>query len=150
LAGAWTAHLLRNAFGMGAWFVLLVMAVVDVRVFSPQKKHGSLGRGFGWGPLLVAVCIIFFALFFPGRGGTIWGGGGLVGAWGLALLQRQFSEAGIALLLLTAFVVGMLLTTDALLFRVAARAFFAPFVIFHRLTLGRSKREMTTPLSIRE
>ena len=135
--GAWTAHLLRLAFGSGAWFVLLGMGVVDVRLFSRKTEHDPLVRGFGWGLLLVTICIAARAVLPRASSGTLVGSGGLIGAWGMGLLQQNFSAAGVSLLLLTGLVVGMLLTTDALLFRVAGFAFVAPFVMFHRLSFGR-------------
>ncbi|MGE5191290.1 MAG: DNA translocase FtsK [Deltaproteobacteria bacterium] len=152
--GAWVAHLLRTAFGAGAWFALLAMAVVDVRLFSRKTEHDPLVRGFGWGLLLLTICIGCRAVFAHASGGTIVGSGGLIGAFGLGLLEQYFSAAGIALLLLTGFVVGMLLTTDALLFRVAGFTFAAPFVLFHRLSFGRRTAAAEplpgAPLSVRE
>lgn len=152
--GAWVAHLLRTTCGAGAWFVLLGMAVVDVRLFSRKTEHDPLIRGFGWVLLLITICVGCRAVLSHSSGGTVVGSGGLVGAWGLGLLERHFSAAGTTLLVLTSFVVGMLLTTDALLFRVAGVAFAAPFTLFHRFAFGRGTRvtrtEPAAPLSVRE
>jgi len=144
--GAWTAHLLHLAFGSAAWFVLVGMAIVDVRLFSRKTEHDPLVRGFGWGLLLVTICIAARAVLPRAGSGTLVGSGGLIGAWGMGLLQQNFSAAGVTLLLITAFVVGMLLTTDALLFRAVGYAFAAPFIIFHRLSFGR-RRIIDTPTS---
>src|SRR5207245_3781125 len=95
-------------------------------------------RGVGWTLLLSAICIGCRAVLSAASGGTILGSGGLVGAWGNAMLEQHFSTGGTALLLLTGFVVGMLLTTDALLFRVVGLAFVAPYLLFRRLSFGRS------------
>src|SRR5262245_47752007 len=109
-AGAWTAHLLRLSFGSGAWFVLLGMGVVDVRLFSRKTEHDPLVRGTGWILLLATFCIGCRAVLPRASGGTMVGSGGLIGAWGLGLLEQDFSGHGVALVLLTGFVVGMLLT----------------------------------------
>ena len=45
--GAFVSHVLHSAFGVGAWFVLVVMVVVDVRLFSRKTEHDPLVRGFG-------------------------------------------------------------------------------------------------------
>jgi S-DNA-T family DNA segregation ATPase FtsK/SpoIIIE len=134
--GAWVSHKLHAAFGAGAWFVLVVMAIVDVRLFSRRTEHDPLIRGFGWGLLLVVACIGCRALLNIG-GGAIHGAGGLAGAWGLALLQEHFSTAGTALLLLTGLIVGALLTTDTFLFRALGYAMTAPYILFHWLSFGR-------------
>jgi S-DNA-T family DNA segregation ATPase FtsK/SpoIIIE len=153
-AGAWITHLLHTAFGAGAWFVLLAMAVVDVRLFSRKTEHDPLVRGIGWGLLLFVVCIGCRAIFARAAGGTIVGSGGLLGAFGLTMLEQYFSSAGIALLLLTGLVVGMLLTTDTLLFRAVGIAFTAPFVLFNRVSFARRAAAAEVlpgaPLSVRE
>lgn len=151
--GAWASHLLHTAFGAGAWFVLVVMAVVDIRLFSRKTEHDPFIRGFGWGLLLLVACIGCRALF-NFSGGAIHGSGGLAGAWGLALLQEHFSTAGTVLLVLTGLVVGMLLTTDTFLFRALGYAMAAPYFLFHWLSFGRrvivSRSIPVEPLRIRE
>src|SRR5204863_7085611 len=132
--GAYLSHALCTAFGVGAWFVLVVMAVVDVRLFSRKTEHDPVVRGLGWGLLLLVVCIGGRAVMSDAGGGTILGSGGLLGAHGHGLLHEHFSTAGVALLLLTGFVVGMLLTTDTLLFRAIGYSVAAPYVLFHWLS----------------
>src|SRR5258708_34842307 len=93
-AGAWVSHLLHMAFGIGAWFVLGVMAVVDFRLFSRRTEHDPLIRGFGWTLLAVVICIGCRAIFSQIGGGTALGSGGIVGVWGISLLEKYFSTAG--------------------------------------------------------
>ncbi len=152
--GAWASHGLRTAFGAGAWFVVLAMAVVDVRLFSRRTEHDPLIRGVGWCLLLGTICISVRALLPAAGGGTVLGSGGLVGAWGLVLLEQHFTPAGMALLLLTGFVVGALLTADTLLFRLVGYSITGPFVLFHRLSFGRraslASPHSAEPLRVRE
>jgi S-DNA-T family DNA segregation ATPase FtsK/SpoIIIE len=130
------------------------MAVVDVRLFSRRTEHDPLIRGFGWLLLTVVICVGCRAIFSQTGGGTPLGSGGFVGALGIGLLEKYFSTAGTALLLLTGFVVGMLLTTDAFLFRALGFLITAPYLIFHGLSFGRrpvaAQPVATPPLSIRE
>jgi S-DNA-T family DNA segregation ATPase FtsK/SpoIIIE len=152
--GAWTAHLLRLAFGSGTWFVLVGMLVVDVRLFSRKTEHDPLVRGFGWGLLLVTFCIACRAVLPRASSGPMVGSGGLIGAWGWGLLEHHFTRGGTLLLLLTGVVVGMVLTTDFMLFRWVGLAIFAPFSMFYRLSFGRRKTAVAaatvSPLSVRE
>ncbi len=136
-AGALLAHALQTAVGMGAWLLLLAMIVVDARLFSRRRYEDPWVRGGGWG-LLVCVACITFRQWAPGWGtGPIIGSGGYVGAWGTCLLERHFSSAGSGVLLASAFIAGMMLSTDVLLFRLLAWAAISPFVLFHRLSFGR-------------
>src|SRR5258708_31041392 len=75
--GAILSDVLCTAFGTGAWFVLVVMAVVDVRLFSRKTEHDPFVRGFGWGLLLLVICIGSRAALADSSGGTILGSGGL-------------------------------------------------------------------------
>jgi S-DNA-T family DNA segregation ATPase FtsK/SpoIIIE len=151
--GAWISHKLHTWFGTGAWFILIVMAVVDVRLFSRKIEHDPSIRGLGWVLLLVVTCIGCRAVL-NFSGGTIYGSGGLTGVWGLILLQEYFTTAGITLLLLTGLSVGLLLTTDTFLFRALGYFLSAPYFVFHWLSFGRRVAVATTipvePLRVRE
>src|SRR5665213_278668 len=71
--GAIVSHALCTAFGVGSWFALVVMTVVDVRLFSRKTEHDPLVRGFGWGLLLLVVCIGCRSMLEDSSGGTILG-----------------------------------------------------------------------------
>ena len=135
--GAVVAHVLHVMFGAASWFVLVSLAVVDVRLLTRKSWQDPYVRGIGWVVLLVAVCI-GLRLAAPGAGhSTVIGSGGYLGAWGLMLLEEHFSIGGTTLLLLTGLVVGLLLTTDMLFFRMCGYAIAGPYLLFHRLSFGK-------------
>jgi S-DNA-T family DNA segregation ATPase FtsK/SpoIIIE len=138
----------------GAWFILASLAIVDVRLFARKAYPDPFVRGFGWLLLLASACI-GLRLAVPGWGNvTIIGSGGFVGAYGLTLLERYFSLGGTTLLLVTALAVGLLLTTDTLVMKLAGYAVVGPYLLFHRLSFGKSGGyrivEPAEPLRVRE
>jgi DNA segregation ATPase FtsK/SpoIIIE, S-DNA-T family len=154
LVGALIAHGLHTTFGMGAWFVVFSLAVIDVRLFARKSYQDPFVRGFGWSLLLATVCI-GLRLAVPGWGGvTVIGSGGFIGAWGLSLLEQHFSIGGTTLLVLTGLVVGILLTTDTLVMRLMGYAVVGPYVVFHRLSFGKPRayaiKTPVEPLRVRE
>lgn len=138
-SGAILAHHLLTACGAGGYLLLIAMAVLDVRLFARRSYADPWMRAAGLLLLLAAVSTAA-RLISPGWArGPIVGSGGYVGAWLVLLLEQHFSPAGTALLLLTSFIAGMLLTTDTFLFRAVACALTGPFVLFRRLSFGKRK-----------
>jgi S-DNA-T family DNA segregation ATPase FtsK/SpoIIIE len=134
--GAWVAHHLFTAFGAGAWSVLVAMAVVDVRLFSRKFEHDPLVRGFGWALLVISTSLACRAAFSISSG-TNYGGGGMLGAWGVSILEQHFSQAGTALLILTGLAISLLLTTDTFLIRALGFLITAPYSLFYWLSFGK-------------
>ncbi|MFN0051807.1 MAG: DNA translocase FtsK [Planctomycetales bacterium] len=152
--GAWTAHGLHQAVGMGAWLVLLALALVDVRWFARKAYPDPYTRLVGCAVLLASFCV-FLRLAVPGwSASSAVGSGGYVGAWGLALLEAHFSVGGTTLLALTGLGVGLLLATDTLVLKILAYSIVGPYVLFHRLSFGAQGAvrsvPATEPLRIRE
>ena len=136
-AGAVLAHALLTGFGTGAGLLLVALAVVDVRLFARRPWADPWARGLGV-VLLLVVTSTGSRLVCPGWShGPVVGSGGYLGAWGVALLEQHFSTAGTSLLLLAGFVAGMLLATDALLFRIVRGLITGPFVLLRRLGIGK-------------
>ncbi|MGQ0635786.1 MAG: DNA translocase FtsK 4TM domain-containing protein [Planctomycetaceae bacterium] len=149
-AGARTAHTLMLTFGVGAWFVLFLLGLVDARMFGRRSSRDPYVRALGWLLMLAAVCV-GIRLLAPGwEAGPALGGGGYLGALCLWALEKHFSLAGTTLLVLTAFVVGSLLATDTLLFRIVAYGLAGPYVLFHRLSFGRTSAPPRAPEPLRK
>jgi len=149
--GALVAHSLRSAFGAGAWFFLVILAVLDARLFSRKSEKDLAVRGCGWLLLLMTICVACRTAFREAAGGSIHGSGGVVGAWGAAALETHFATGGTVLLLLTGFIVGMLLAADKLLFQLLRYLFLFPLKAAHRVSFGRPrKRASAEPLRVRE
>lgn len=143
--GALVAHTLLTAFGMGAYFLLAALAILDVRLFARRSCSDPWVRACGT-VLLLGVVSIGSRMINPGFSrGPIIGSGGYVGAWGVVLLEQHFSLAGTLVLLLASFVAGMLLTTDMLIFRLCSYALIGPFALAHRLSFGKKRDSTATP-----
>jgi S-DNA-T family DNA segregation ATPase FtsK/SpoIIIE len=150
--GALVAHALHSAVGMAAWFLIVTLAVIDVRLFARRSYPDPFVRMVGWVLMTAALCV-GLRLASPGFGDvTLIGSGGFVGAWGLTLLERHFSLAGTTLVVLTCLTVGLLLTTDVLVMRLTGYLIAGPYLLFHRLSFGRSRtyRLAKTPEPLRE
>jgi len=114
--GANLSHLLRNGVGLGAYFILLWMVALDVRLFSCDESGDAISRIVGGSLALIGLCV-GLSLLVPGLGsGPIIGSGGYVGVWGLSLLEEHFSMFGMLILAATTLTAGMLLSGEARFF----------------------------------
>ena len=137
--GALVAHSLLNTFGMGAWFVLLSAALVDISLFARRQPADPTLRTFGWFLMVVAVCIAC-RLVGPGWGRVpMIGSGGYVGVFGLELLEQQFSFTGTLLIVLTLFSTGSLLAADRFMYTLLRFVFAFPLKVIRPLTSTTAK-----------
>ena len=142
-AGAHLAFGLHSLFGICAYLVLLSMAVFDVRLFSRRQPIAPCVQIAGW--LLTAVSLaVAVQTLAPGLAqGQIVGSGGYVGAWGGALLERHFAPSGILILVLAAFLAGVVVTTELTFFRIVLACTLAPVRLFNRIALGHRPASVT-------
>jgi len=117
-AGAKLAHHLRNLWGLGAYFLFASMVLLDFRLFCRTILTDPLLRVIGILLMLTAVSVGIQHVWPHVGGGPLVGSGGYVGAYGVYFLEPHLSETGFAILAGAVFVSGMLLATDALLFRI--------------------------------
>ena len=108
-AGAAAAWHLRSALGLAAWLAWARLAWVDLRLFAREATPEPALKLVGWGLTLLAVCA-GLSLLVPGANvGVPSGGGGLLGAYGSAILGDAFSAAGTGVLLASVLAAGLLL-----------------------------------------
>ena len=137
IAGAQLAHTLVVGVGAGAYFVLIALIVLDIRLFARDVYKDPIVRLMGAGLIVAAVCIAA-QWYLPLRlSGSMPGNGGYVGAWGAILLDQQFSRVGSLVLLATATVAGLLLTGEQHLARTAICFSLLPFTMWSRLAFGK-------------
>lgn len=135
-AGAILAHSLRTAFGLGVYFLLVALIALDIRLFSRHAGAEPYAQPFGCVLLLTAFCSTI-QMIDPGLGnGPVVGSGGYLGAWGVALLENQFSTGGLLILLTSMLVAGLLLTTDLFVFRCALACVRVPLKVVNRISFG--------------
>ncbi|HVV98812.1 MAG TPA: DNA translocase FtsK 4TM domain-containing protein, partial [Planctomycetaceae bacterium] len=138
--GAHLAYELRFLFGLGAYFLVASLLLLDLRLFARKPMSDTFWRSFGL-VLLVAVCCVGCRMAgLPFNGGPAVGSGGYFGALGVHVLEQQFSQTGTAILLGTMLTAGLLLTTETFIFRVLGFFLLLPVRPF----FGRRERNRET------
>ncbi len=120
-AGANVAHLLFAGVGYAAYYVAGSLVAVAVLLFVRREMNQPVLRGVGWSMSLAALATLA-SMALPGSTpGPEIGAGGYLGAMGYALLEAHFALGGAIILALSVLVAGLLLSTDYLLLKVAAK-----------------------------
>ena len=89
-----TAHYLRTGLGLGSLFLVFALFTMDMRLFSRNGPTDRLLRIFRHRARLGGVCV-GLQLYAPQLGeGPAMGGGGYLGAWGIAVLEPYFTIRG--------------------------------------------------------
>ncbi len=146
-SGAFVAECLFRLTGLGAYFVLLSLWVLDGVLLARKAVGEPVLRAIGWVLALCGTCT-FAALALTGASpGPEIGPGGYVGAAGRGLLEMNFARAGSFVLCISVILAGLLLSTDYILVRIAALLFGRPSRSL--ATVGRNAilREKAKPLS---
>src|SRR5580704_10511428 len=134
--GAQTAHYLRTGLGFGTYFLIFALFTMDMRLFSRNGPTDRLLRSFGI-VLVVAGLCIGLQLHAPQLGnGPAVGGGGYVGAWGIAWLEPYFTQQGITIIAATIVSAGILIAGELFLLQFLIAVPLLPFrllaVLFRR------------------
>ncbi|MCE9604140.1 MAG: DNA translocase FtsK [Planctomycetia bacterium] len=124
--GAWTAFLLLEGLGLGAYYIALSLGVLAAVLLQGKRVEQPWVRAGGWSLSLLGFATVV-QLLAPGMSpGPIIGSGGYVGAMGRAFLEAHFALTGSLILLLGVVSGGLLLCTDYVLLRISAAIFGAP------------------------
>ena len=119
--GASTAHALYAGVGFGAYYLLGSLATVGVLLLKRREIDQPVLRGVGWTLSLAAFSTLIAMLLPQSSPGPEVGAGGYLGAMGYALLESKFALAGAFILAFSVLLAGLLLCTDYLLLRFAAK-----------------------------
>jgi S-DNA-T family DNA segregation ATPase FtsK/SpoIIIE len=138
--GARVAFELVRYTGAGCWFVLLCMLTSDARLFSREGLSRWVSRLLGMALSLTAVCVTLQMLLPDWSGGPLVGGGGYIGAWGLIVLEREFSPAGVYIVIGTLLTSGLLLSGDLSAFGNVLHAVTAPLRLLRYLLINPFRR----------
>lgn len=126
--GAWTADMLINTLGIGAYFVLIGLIAMEIALFKRQNIETPWLKTTGWALSLFALttlsAMVVPSFFF----GPLIGPGGYLGALGQGILGNYLGSVGSFIVALTIFVSGMMMWTEYLAFR-AGRLVFAPAIV---------------------
>ena len=135
-SGAIAAEFLLQGFGVGAFYLVGSLALLDAWLLARRPVTQGALRAMGWLSSLLAMCTLV-ALVEPSWSlGPVIGPGGYVGAAGRGLLEIHFASAGAYILTLSLLVGGLLVCTEYLLPRLFAGALTAPAVMWRRMRLA--------------
>ena len=117
--GAFAADMLHHALGVGAYYLVISLSILDVLLLSRRDVDALPMRTLGWVLSLVGLTAIV-ALVVPSfPSSPVAGPGGYLGALGQTLLEMHFAFAGSLILAGSLLIGGLLLCTDYALLRMA-------------------------------
>jgi S-DNA-T family DNA segregation ATPase FtsK/SpoIIIE len=120
--GAIVAAGLFAAFGLGAYYLVVSLAIFTAVLVSGKNAGQPALRLAGWLLSLASfstLAAMALPCFSPG---PVIGSGGYLGAAGRGLLEMNFANVGGYLMVTSAVLVGLLLSTDYMLLRFALSA----------------------------
>ena len=116
--GAYASDLLLNGLGIGAYYLVISLGVLDVLLLMRRQIDAPLLRSVGWIASLMGLTTLA-AMLVPGLSpGPVIGAGGYLGALGEGVLKAHFAMAGALILALSMICGGLLLCTDYILLRI--------------------------------
>ncbi|MGE5612551.1 MAG: DNA translocase FtsK [Bacillota bacterium] len=116
-AGALVAYHLFSALGPGVFPILFFTGICLALLVFHNKVSDLWLRGIGLALLSVAFAAMVHLIQPGSPDGFPEGHGGILGIVASSFLKSHFSTAGTALVLVTSFLVGLLLTADDLVVR---------------------------------
>jgi DNA segregation ATPase FtsK/SpoIIIE, S-DNA-T family len=120
LIGATASATLYEAFGLGAWFVVGFLAVLDIMLLRRRPLPDLPLRASGAVVAIAGGCTLL-AMFLPDAvARPIWGPGGYAGATGKMFAERYFATAGAAIVVTAITGAGLFLAADAAVVRLTA------------------------------
>ena len=124
--GALVSRLMFEAFGLGAYYLLVSLATFDAVLLLHRNVTQPWLRAGGWLLSMIGFTTLA-ALAAPSFSpGPVIGPGGYFGVSIKALLQTQFASVGAFILTISMVVGGLLLSTDYVLVRLLAWAVGRP------------------------
>jgi S-DNA-T family DNA segregation ATPase FtsK/SpoIIIE len=119
--GAAAAHALYASVGFAAYYMVGSLITLAALLLTRREMNQPILRGVGWTASLLALATLAAMALPRSTPGPEVGAGGYLGAMGLAMLEANFATAGAFILALSVLLAGMLLCTDYLLLKLAAK-----------------------------
>lgn len=120
--GALAADMLISWLGLGAYYAVFSLTVLDMLLLSRRTIDLIWLRTCGWLLSLAGICSLLTLGLETSNGGPAIGPGGYLGALGRTVLEQHFAIVGGIILSTTAIISGLLLSTDYALLRACAIA----------------------------
>ncbi len=119
-AGAWTAAILYEGLGVGAWYFALSLGACGAVMIGGHAVNEPGVRLFGWLLSLIGGTALVDAAVPSLAVGTVIGSGGYLGATVRGLLEPHCEIAGVYILTTGLVLGGLVLATDYFLFNTMA------------------------------
>lgn len=108
--GATIAYYAKQLLGAGVWMALAALVAWDVSLFSREIPRRNWLAVAGTLLLVVSTCAALQVVMPQLQSDSIYGSGGVIGAWTGVLLQDAFSGVGVIILLACGFLSGWMLS----------------------------------------
>jgi len=131
-SGAVVSQLLFTALGIGAYYLILSLAVLDSLLLTRRPVRDPLLRITGWLLSLVGICTLSAMALADFSPGPVIGAGGYLGTAGRGFLEANFATVGSYILVISLILGGLLLSTDYLLIQILAWTVGMPVKGFER------------------
>jgi S-DNA-T family DNA segregation ATPase FtsK/SpoIIIE len=138
--GSLVGDMLFTGFGIGAYYIVISLAVVDVMMLRRAQMDSPVLRTTGWVASLVGIVAIAAIVAPNYTPGPVIGSGGYLGALVRGLLYMRFALLGSLILSASMLFGGLLLCTDYALFNIAQYSATAMFAGVGKVGELRRKR----------
>ena len=126
--GAWTADMLSNTLGVGAYFLLVGLVGLEIALFKRQSLESPWLKTAGWTISLFGVAALA-SISLPAQWfSPMIGPGGYLGALISGLFTDYLGAIGGLVSSISMLIIGMMMCTEYLVFR-TGRIVFAPAVV---------------------
>jgi S-DNA-T family DNA segregation ATPase FtsK/SpoIIIE len=126
--GAWTADMLVNTVGIGAYFLVVGLIAMELALFKRQAIESPWIKTTGWTLSLLALTTLA-SIALPDRMmSPLIGPGGYLGAMGRGILGSYLGLGGSLIMTSMFLVTGMMMWTEYMVFR-AGRLVFTPAIL---------------------
>ncbi len=126
--GAWTADMLTNTVGIGAYFLVIGLIAMELALFKRQAIESPWIKTTGWTLSLMALTTLA-SIALPDRiMSPLIGPGGYLGAMGKGILVSYLGLVGSLIISSMFLVTGMMMWTEYMVFR-AGRLVFTPALL---------------------
>ena len=126
--GAWTADMLSNTLGIGAYFLLFGLIGLEIALFKRQSLESPWLKTAGWTISLFGVTALAAIALPPQWFSPMIGPGGYLGALLCGMCTNYLGAVGCLVSSISMLIVGMMMCTEYLVFR-TGRIAFAPAVV---------------------
>ena len=130
--GAFAADLMFATAGVGTYYTLFSLAVLDFWLLQRRPIDSPTLRFVGWIASLIGIVTLSAMFFVDWSPGPIVGAGGYLGALIGSILETHFAHGGGLILCLSLIFGGLLLCTDYYLVNLAAKSVIASYLVAAR------------------